>query len=72
MAEARVFPAIDINASGTRKEERLFGPDEGRRVALLRRALADRSPKEAMETLLARLGKFETNEDFLESIPLGS
>jgi transcription termination factor Rho len=70
LAEARIFPAINVMASGTRKEERLYSPDEGRRVAKLRRMLADRKPREAMRALLQLLGKYPTNEELLQRIPL--
>jgi transcription termination factor Rho len=71
LAEARIFPAINVLESGTRREERLYDPDTCRRLSLLRRALADRTPKDAMETLLNRLVRTKTNEEFLETIPLG-
>ncbi len=69
LAEARVFPAIDLPASGTRKEHRLHGEENTRRLNKLRRALADRKPRSAMESLLALLQKHPTNEAFLQSIP---
>jgi transcription termination factor Rho len=71
LADARVFPAINILASGTRREERLYGDDEMPRIAALRRSLADLNPKDAMTTLLQRLEKFRTNEEFLNSISTG-
>ena len=70
LAESRIWPAIDIAASGTRKEERLFGEENTQRIANVRRMLANLKPREAMETLLGVLGKHETNEAFLESIPV--
>jgi len=70
LAEARVFPAINILTSGTRKEHLLFGPDEYERIAKLRRILADMNPKDAMQSLLERLRKFRTNEEFLMTIPV--
>jgi len=70
LADRRVFPAIDLTASGTRKEERLYEAEAIRRLAKLRRALADRDPKEAMELMLEQLQKYPTNEAFLKSIPL--
>ncbi len=69
LAEARVFPAIHLAASGTRKEERLYSPEDIRRIARLRRALADRRPKEAMMTLLDLMNKYPTNEELLKSFP---
>ena len=63
--DRRIFPAIDISASGTRKEEKLFTPDEYKMVTLLRRALAPLKPAEAMHVLTGRLGKFDSNATFL-------
>lgn len=68
LAEQRIFPAIDLNATGTRREERLFPPDILMKVRMLRRALNPLPPIEAMMLLLDKLGKFETNEEFLKSI----
>jgi transcription termination factor Rho len=70
LADARVFPAINITASGTRKEERLYSPDEGKRVARLRRMLADRKPSEALAALLKLMDKYPTNEELLQRIPV--
>jgi len=68
LAEARLFPAINITASGTRKEEHLYSPEDIRRITQLRRALADRRPKEALTALLDLVGKYSTNEELLKSI----
>ena len=68
LAEARIFPAINLAASGTRKEERLYDPEDIRRIAQLRRALADRKPKEAMTALLDWIERYPTNEELLRSI----
>jgi transcription termination factor Rho len=68
--ERRIFPAIDISKSGTRKEEKLFTPQEYAKVTLLRRALAPLSPAEAMQLLTERLGRHTTNEDFLAHLPV--
>jgi transcription termination factor Rho len=65
IAEARVFPAIDIPASGTRKEELLYSPGELRQITRLRRALAKTKPKEAMELFHRFLVKYPSNDDFL-------
>lgn len=66
LAEARVFPAININASGTRREELLFKESEYQQVTKLRRALsAVKSGQEGMELLLKFLNKYPTNQDFL-------
>src|SRR6266702_1764740 len=68
LVEKRVWPAIDINRSGTRKEELLLHPDEVERVRMLRRVLADMHPVEAMELLTTRLRKAKTNAEFLISM----
>lgn len=65
LVDKRVWPAIDINRSGTRKEELLLHPDEVERVRMLRRVLADMHPVEAMELLTTRLKKSKTNAEFL-------
>jgi transcription termination factor Rho len=70
IAEARIFPAINISASGTRKEALLLGPDDSERIAVLRRGLADLNPKDAMQSLLEQLAKYRRNEEFLQNIPL--
>jgi len=67
LAERRIFPAIDIAASGTRKEEKLFLPKEIEKIRKLRAALASLKPVEAMERLLKKLSEFDTNEEFLSS-----
>ena len=72
LAERRAWPAIDIVASGTRKEERLLGAEDLRRITLLRRTLADMKPVEAMEGLARQLGKSPTNEAFLAKIALAT
>jgi transcription termination factor Rho len=68
LADRRVWPAIDIQQSGTRKEERLLDPEVLRRVTLLRRTLADMKPVEAMESLTRQLAKFPSNAAFLERL----
>jgi transcription termination factor Rho len=65
LVDKRVWPAIDINRSGTRKEELLLHPDEVERVRMLRRVLADMHPVEAMELLTSRLKKAKSNAEFL-------
>jgi transcription termination factor Rho len=67
LAERRIFPAIDIGASGTRKEEKLFSTKEIEKIRRLRGALASLKPVESMERLLKKLGEFDTNEEFLSS-----
>ncbi|MFQ5613114.1 MAG: transcription termination factor Rho [Anaerolineae bacterium] len=71
LAEAYIFPAINLLESGTRKPERLYSPDGSRRVGLLRRRLAGRDPREAMEVMLGLLEKYPTNEALLQSLPAG-
>jgi transcription termination factor Rho len=67
LAERRTWPAIDLPASGTRKEELLLGQDIAVKIGLLRRDLASRDPAQAMEALLAAMKKFPTNQQFLSS-----
>ena len=68
LVDKRIFPAIDINRSGTRKEELLLPPDELNRIFVLRRVLNPLSPVEAMELLLGRLNKTKSNAEFLNSM----
>ncbi len=70
LVDKRIWPAIDINASGTRREEMLMDPEEYRRVCLLRRALNELNPPEAMDHLVERLGKTKTNAEFLMAMNL--
>ncbi len=70
LADRRVWPAIDIQQSGTRKEERLLDAETLARVTLLRRTLADMKPAEAMEALIRQLSKSPTNAEFLARIAL--
>jgi transcription termination factor Rho len=71
MSDKRIFPAIDINKSGTRKEELLLSRDELNRVWILRKVLNPLSPVEAMELMLERLAKTKSNREFLESMSAG-
>ena len=68
MFERRIFPAIDISQTGTRKEEKLYEPREYQQVTLLRRALASLRSAEAMQLLVERLGKTPSNKQFLETL----
>lgn len=68
LADRRIWPAIDIQQSGTRKEELLLRPEELSCVTLLRRSLSDLKPVEAMESLVKQLAKYPTNAAFLEKI----
>ncbi|MCD6161718.1 MAG: transcription termination factor Rho [candidate division Zixibacteria bacterium] len=68
LADRRTFPAIDINRSGTRKEELLLTADELKRIWILRKFLNEMSPVDAMEFILDRLLKTKTNAKFLDSM----
>jgi transcription termination factor Rho len=68
LADRRIWPAIDITKSGTRREEKILSPDVLEGVTMLRRSLISLSPVEAMETLTKTLAKFPTNADFLARI----
>ncbi len=68
LVEKRVFPAIDINRSGTRKDELLLPREELNRIWVLRKVLSPLSPVESMELLLDKLGKSRSNGDFLGSM----
>jgi transcription termination factor Rho len=64
IAEKRIYPAIDINRSGTRKEELLFSPEELNRVTLLRTFLADMPEAESIEFLLKQMSRSKNNREF--------
>jgi transcription termination factor Rho len=68
LVDRRVWPAIDISRSGTRKEELLLDPQELKLIYRLRKVLSDMNPVEAMELLINRLGKFKSNAEFLMSM----
>jgi transcription termination factor Rho len=68
LSDRRIFPAIDVNRSGTRKEELLLKDFEIKRLWILRKFLADLTSVEAMEFLLSRMQGTKTNKDFLESM----
>jgi transcription termination factor Rho len=72
LSDRRLFPAIDIPKSGTRKEEKLFPKHQIEAVRKLRRMMVDLNPVEAMETLIAALKKHKTNEDLLTKLEKGS
>jgi transcription termination factor Rho len=71
LMDKRVFPAIDINRSATRKEELLVSKDELTRIWILRKVLNPLSTVEAMELLLEKMGKTKTNSEFLASMSGG-
>jgi transcription termination factor Rho len=68
LADRRVFPAIDIQKSGTRKEELLMAREDLQRVWVLRKVLTPLSPVEAMELLLSKMTKTKTNNEFLAAM----
>ena len=68
LSDKRIFPAIDLNKSGTRKEELLLDEDELNKIWLLRKILSDFSPVEAMEFLLEKLKGTKNNKEFLKSM----
>ncbi len=70
LAEQRIYPAIDLSASGTRKEAILHGEDDTKRLDKLRRILAERESKGALLSLKKLLDKHPTNRQFLDSIPV--
>jgi transcription termination factor Rho len=71
LSDRRVFPSIDIQKSGTRKEELLIPKEDLNRVWVLRKVLNPLSPVEAMELLLSKMGKTPTNSDFLSAMSSG-
>ena len=68
IADKRIFPAIDINRSGTRKEELLLKGDTLQRVWILRKFLNELNPVEAIEFLITKIGDSKSNKKFLESM----
>ena len=71
MAQARIFPAIDIPASGTRKDANLYSPEHNKGLATLRRVLSNYGTRDAMESLFKLLNKYPDNKTFLESMCSG-
>ena len=72
LSDRRIYPAINVEKSGTRKEELLLHPDEMSKVWILRKAINGVPPAEAMELLLGRLKKVKTNVEFLIKLQPGS
>ena len=68
LVDRRIWPAIDINLSGTRREEMLMDPEEYRRVCILRRVLSDMNAPDAMELLVTRVVNTKSNAEFLMSM----
>jgi transcription termination factor Rho len=71
LAELRIFPAVNIPASGTRKEAKLYSPQHNRGLVTLRRVIANYQPRDAMEALFKLLRKYPTNEQFLDAMSRG-
>src|SRR5262245_16939342 len=71
LVDKRIWPAIDVNRSGTRKEELLLDPEELRRIIILHKVLSDMNPVEAMELLTSRMTRTKSNAEFLMSMNLG-
>jgi transcription termination factor Rho len=71
VADRRIFPAVDLNRSGTRKEELLLTEIELNRMYLLRNFCGDMPPLEAAQFLLERMKRYETNADFLDAMAQG-
>jgi len=67
LADRRVYPAIDVSQSGTRKEERILTPEVLERVTMLRRAIMSMNPVQAMEKVVEQMAKTANNEEFLLS-----
>jgi transcription termination factor Rho len=72
LSDRRLYPAIDIPKSGTRKEEKLFPPKQIEAIRKLRRTMVDLNPIEAMETLVAALKKHKTNDELLTKLDKGA
>ena len=70
LSDKRIFPAIDINRSGTRKEELLLDEEELKRIYILRKVVNDMNPVEAMDLLIQRMKKTQSNAEFLLSMNL--
>ena len=72
LVDKRIWPAIDINASGTRREEKLLDPEEYDRICMIRRVLSEMNSTDAMELLTNRLRKSGGNAEFLMSVKTGT
>jgi len=71
LAESRIFPAIDVGASGTRKEECLYTKDEVGKLNMLRKVLSGYHSKDQIDALKKLLYRFKTNQEFLQSFSIG-
>jgi len=72
LADKRIYPAIDVEASGTRHEELLFTPDTQKRINTLRRMMGLLNPEERITALIDKLGKTKNNVEFLETLNKGA
>jgi transcription termination factor Rho len=70
LVDKRIWPAIEVNASGTRREELLFSPEEKRFVDILRKVLSDMNPVESMELLTSRMARTKTNAEMMQTMNL--
>jgi transcription termination factor Rho len=70
LAGEQLFPAVDIRASGTRKDDRFYSEEDAQRIMRLRRALASRSSRASLSQLMQLLERYPTNREFLEQISL--
>jgi transcription termination factor Rho len=68
MANRRIYPAIDIQKSGPRKEDLLVDPEDMNRIWILRKILSSMNPADAMEFLLDKMGQTRTNAEFFASM----
>ncbi len=68
LVDRRIWPAIELNASGTRREEKLFDEEEYNRICQVRRVLSQMNPPDAMEMLIGKLKKTASNAEFLMSL----
>jgi transcription termination factor Rho len=69
ISDQRIYPAVDIFLSGTRREELLLTPDEMHKINIIRRGLAGHKPIEAIERLLFFIRRYPTNAELLKNIP---
>jgi len=68
LSDKRIYPSININKSGTRREEKLLSNRDLSRIWVLRKLLSEMKTKEAMEFLLERLSRTKTNREFLDTM----
>ena len=68
LSDRRIYPSIDVNRSGTRREDKLIGRKDLSRIWLLRKMLNDMTNVEAMEFLLDKLSRTKSNRDFFDSM----